>query len=109
FKLKPRRDRAPKLLTFIGDDTVTGNPHAKGYVPKETLQPARVPAYDHKQTPPKGTRQLLLELGPKKFAEWTIKQKQLQVTDTTFRDAHQSLFATRLRTYDMLAVADAGA
>ena len=107
FNLKPRRDRATKLLTFLGDVTVNGNPHAKGYVPKETLVPARVPAYDHKQTPPKGTRQLLLELGPKKFAEWTIKQKQLQITDTTFRDAHQSLFATRLRTYDMLAVADA--
>jgi pyruvate carboxylase len=107
FKLKPRRDRATKLLAFIGDVTVNGNPHAKGYVPKETLAAARVPAFDHKQTPPKGTRQLLLELGPKKFAEWTLKQKQLLVTDTTFRDAHQSLFATRLRSYDMLAVADA--
>jgi pyruvate carboxylase len=107
FKLKPRRDRATKLLAFIGDVTVNGNPHAKGYVPKETLAAARVPAFDHKRTPPKGTRQLLLELGPKKFAEWTLKQKQLLVTDTTFRDAHQSLFATRLRSYDMLAVADA--
>jgi pyruvate carboxylase len=48
---------------------------------------------------------LLLELGPKKFAEWTLKQKQLLITDTTFRDAHQSLLATRVRTYDMLAVA----
>ncbi len=107
FKLKTKRDRATKLLTFLGDVTVNGNPQAKNFVPKETLSPARVPAYDHKQTPPKGTRQLLLELGPKKFAEWTLKQKQLLVTDTTFRDAHQSLFATRLRTYDMLAVADA--
>ena len=107
FKFKPKRDRATKLLSFIGDITVNGNPHAKGYVPKETLTPARVPAYDHKQAPPKGTRQLLLELGPKKFAEWTLKQKQLLVTDTTCRDAHQSLFATRMRTYDMLAVAAA--
>lgn len=107
FKLKPKRDRATKLLTFIADVTVNGNPHAKGYVPKETMTAARVPAFDHKQTPPKGTRQLLLELGPKKFAQWTLKQKQLLVTDTTFRDAHQSLFATRLRSYDMLAVADA--
>jgi pyruvate carboxylase len=94
-------------LSFLGDVTVNGNPQAKNFVPKETLLPARVPAYDHKQTPPKGTRQLLLELGPRKFAEWTLKQKPLLVTDTTFRDAHQSLFATRLRTYDMLAVADA--
>jgi pyruvate carboxylase len=107
FKLKTRRDRATKLLTFIGDVTVNGNPHAKGYVPKEAFGPARLPAADHKQAPAPGTRQLLLELGAKKFAQWTLKQKQLLVTDTTFRDAHQSLFATRLRSYDLLAVADA--
>ncbi len=107
FKLKPRRDRATKLLTFLGEVTVNGNPEAKGHVVKEVLPPARVPKWDHKKAPPPGTRQLLLELGPKKFANWVLKQKQLLVTDTTFRDAHQSLFATRLRTYDMLAVADA--
>ena len=107
FKFKHRRDRATKLLTFIGDVTVNGNPQSKGHVPKELLLPARVPAWDHKQAPPRGTRQLLLELGPKKFAEWTLKQKQLLITDTTFRDGHQSLLATRVRTYDMLAVADA--
>jgi len=107
FKLKPRRDRATKLLTFLGDVTVNGNPQAKGYQPKELLLPARVPVCDHKQAPLSGSRQRLLELGPKKFADWVLKQKQLLVTDTTFRDAHQSLFATRLRTYDMLAVADA--
>ncbi len=107
FKLKTRRDRATKVLSFIADVTVNGNPQAKNFVPKETLLPARIPACDRKQVPPKGTRQLLLELGPKKFAEWTLKQKQLLVTDTTFRDAHQSLFATRLRSYDMIAVADA--
>jgi pyruvate carboxylase len=107
FNLKPRRDRATKLLTFIGDVSVNGNPHAKGFTPKEVFTVAKIPAYDHKQAPPKGTRQLLLELGAKKFAAWTLKQKQLLVTDTTLRDAHQSLFATRLRTYDMLAVADA--
>ena len=107
FKLKAKRDRATKLLAYLGDVTVNGNPHAKGYVPREILTAARVPAYDHKQTPAKGTRQLLLELGPKKFAQWTLKQKQLLVTDTTFRDAHQSLFATRMRSYDMNAVAEA--
>jgi pyruvate carboxylase len=107
FKLKPKRDRATKLLTYIADVTVNGNPHAKGYVPKETLAASRVPAHDHRQAPPRGTRQLLLELGPKKFAEWTLKQKPLLITSTTFRDAHQSLFATRMRTYDILTVADA--
>jgi pyruvate carboxylase len=107
FKLKTKRDRATKLLSFLGDVTVNGNPQAKNFVPKEILLPARIPICDRKQIPAKGTRQLLLELGPKRFAGWTLKQKQLLVTDTTFRDAHQSLFATRLRTYDMLAVADA--
>ena len=107
FQLKPKRDRATKLLTFIGDVTVNGNPQAKGYVPKETLLPARIPAHARKLAAPRGTRQLLLELGAKKFAAWTLKQKPLLITDTTFRDAHQSLFATRLRGYDMLAVAEA--
>ncbi len=107
FKLKTRRDRATKLLTYIADVSVNGNPQAKGFVPKETLGAARVPTHDHRQAPPNGTRQLLLELGPKKFAEWTLKQKQLLITSTTFRDAHQSLFATRMRTYDILTVADA--
>ncbi len=107
FKFKPRRDRATKLLNFIGNVIVNGNPQAKGYKPTVALVPApRVP-FDHKQAPPKGTRDLLIELGPKKFAEWTLKQKKLLVTDTTFRDAHQSLMATRVRSYDMLAIADA--
>ncbi|MDB6040299.1 MAG: cfiB 2, partial [Verrucomicrobiales bacterium] len=65
------------------------------------------PQSDIKSVPPAGTRQLLLELGPKKFADWTLKQKRLLITDTTFRDAHQSLMATRVRSYDILAVADA--
>ena len=107
FQFKPRRDRATKLLAFLGDVIINGNPQAKGYAPKAPLPPSIAPAYDHKQVPPPGTRQLLLELGPKKFAEWALKQKRLLITDTTFRDAHQSLLATRVRTYDMLAVANA--
>jgi pyruvate carboxylase len=106
FEFKARRDRATKLLRYIGDITVNGHPLVKGFQPKERFLPARIPACDHKQAPPAGTRQLLLQLGPRKFAEWTLKQKPLLITDTTLRDAHQSLFATRLRTYDMLAIAD---
>ncbi|MEO7300133.1 MAG: pyruvate carboxylase [Verrucomicrobiota bacterium] len=107
FKFKARRDRATKLLNFLGDVIVNGNPQSKKYKPKTTLQLAPRVSYDHKQIPPKGTRNLLLELGPKKFIEWTLKQKKLLITDTTFRDAHQSLMATRVRSYDMLAIADA--
>src|SRR5688572_27008238 len=107
FQFAPRRDRATKLLAFLGDIIINGNPQAKGFKFKTEPQMPVVPPYDHKTLPPPGTRQLLLELGPKKFAEWTLKQKRLLITDTTFRDAHQSLMATRVRTFDMLAVADA--
>ena len=106
FKFKPRKDRATKLLAFLGETIVNGNPQAKGYMPKALPAPV-VPAYDHKAMAPDGTRQLLLKLGAKKFAEWTKKQKKLLVTDTTFRDAHQSLLATRVRTHDMEHVAAA--
>ncbi len=107
FAFKPRRDRATKLLAFLGDVIVNGNPHAKGYRPDDVLPAVAAPAYDQKQTPPDGTRQLLLQLGPEKFAQWTKEQKRLLLTDTTFRDAHQSLLATRVRSYDMLKIADA--
>jgi pyruvate carboxylase len=107
FVFKGRRDRATKLLAFLADVSVNGNPQAKGYTPAGALTAAPIPPSDLKQTPPKGTRQLLLEMGPEKFAQWIRNQKRLLVTDTTFRDAHQSLFATRVRTFDMLAIADA--
>ena len=70
-------------------------------------QPAAVPKFDERQPMPRGTRDLLKELGPEKFCEWVRQQKSLLLTDTTMRDAHQSLLATRLRTYDMLQVAEA--
>jgi pyruvate carboxylase len=105
YRFKPRRDRATKLLNFLGNIIVNGNPHAKGFKPSKPFEPAKVPPYDRQGPMPKGTRDLLLELGPQKFAEWTLKQKRLLITDTTFRDAHQSLMATRVRTYDMLACA----
>jgi pyruvate carboxylase len=107
FTFKSRRDRATKLLNFIGNVIVNGNPHAKGYTPPKPLTVAAPPAYDHREAPPPGTRDLLLKLGAKKFAQWTLKQKRLLITDTTFRDAHQSLMATRVRTCDMLGAADA--
>jgi pyruvate carboxylase len=105
FTFKARRDRASKLLNFLGNVTVNGNPHAKGYRPAKPFPVVTAPGHDDRSTPPPGTRDLLLKLGAKKFAEWTLKQKRLLITDTTFRDAHQSLMATRVRSYDMLASA----
>ncbi len=107
FHFRAKKDRATKLLNFLGNVIVNGNPHAKGYKPAQKVETARIPRWEGKQVPAKGTRQRLLELGPKKFAEWTLKQKRLLITDTTFRDAHQSLMATRVRTFDMAAIAPA--
>lgn len=106
FKFRRRHDRATKLLKLLGETIVNGNPQVKGRpVPTMDL-PVIVPDYDPKSAKPKGTRDLLLEQGPEKFAEWTRKQTRLLVTDTTLRDAHQSLLAARMRSYDMLQVAD---
>jgi pyruvate carboxylase len=107
YAFKPRRDRATKLLNFLGNVIVNGNPHAKGYKPPKVFEAVKPPACDPDSPAPKGTRDLLLELGPGKFAEWVGKSRRLLITDTTFRDAHQSLMATRVRTYDMLACAPA--
>ncbi len=107
FTFTSRRDRATKLLAFLGDVIVNGNPHSKGHKLKAPLLPVDPPEHDRKAAPPPGTRQLLLEMGEKKCAHWTLKKKRLLITDTTFRDAHQSLLATRVRTFDMLAIAPA--
>ena len=106
FRLPSRADRATKLLSYLGEVILNGNPEVKGkQIPKE-LEIAAVPTSPG-TAPPSGTRQLLKRLGPRKFAEWARKEKRLLITDTTFRDAHQSLMATRVRTYDLLATADA--
>ena len=105
FRFTPRRDRATKLLTYLGEVIVNGNPEVKGKEKPKSIPRAPVPEHDASE-PPAGTRQMLKHLGPEKFAEWTRKQRRLLLTDTTFRDAHQSLLATRVRTFDMLAIAN---
>jgi pyruvate carboxylase len=105
FRFVPRKDRATKLLTYLGEVIVNGNPEVAGKRRPERIDAAPIPPHIS-EAPPAGTRQLLDELGAEKFAEWTRSQKRLLLTDTTFRDAHQSLLATRVRTYDMLAIAN---
>ena len=106
FAFKPRRDRATKLLRFLGEVVVNGNPEAAGRTLPTNLRTARVPEFSNHGAPPPGTKQILDEVGPLGFAEWTLAQKQLLLTDTTMRDAHQSLMATRMRTVDMLQIAE---
>src|SRR5690606_37558340 len=100
------KDRATKLLKYIANVTVNGSPDVAYKIPgKKFLQP-RIPEYDRFAAHPRGTKQLLTELGPEGFAKWLLDQKQVQFTDTTFRDAHQSLLATRVRTIDMMKMAE---
>jgi pyruvate carboxylase len=105
FRFAPRRDRATRLLSYLGDVIVNGNPEVANKPRPAAIRPAPAPPHDSSDPPP-GTRQLLDRLGAEKFAEWTRSQPHLLITDTTFRDAHQSLMATRVRTYDMLAIAN---
>jgi pyruvate carboxylase len=101
-----RFDRATKILQFIGDVSVNGNPEVKGPRPEKLRRPL-VPAHQPDAAPPPGTRDLWKKLGTADFCAWVRDQKKLLITDTTFRDAHQSLFATRLRTLEMAQVAPA--
>ncbi len=110
FQFKRRRDRATRTLSYLSDITLNGNPTTKGWKPGAVIPKAVVPnshAIEHHGKFPKGSRDVLLELGPEKFAEWIVAEKRLLVTDTTLRDAHQSLIATRMRSFDMLRVAEA--
>ena len=105
FRFAPRKDRATKLLTYLGEVIVNQNPTVAGKRPPARIDTPPVPPHDS-AAPPPGTRQLLAGMGAEKFAAWTGSQERLLVTDTTFRDAHQSLLATRVRTHDMLRIAN---
>jgi pyruvate carboxylase len=107
FDFKPRRDRATRILTYIADVTVNGHPETQGRPrPRAEIKDPKPPAL-RTETPKLGTRQLLEEGGPEAVAKWMKEQKRLLVTDTTMRDGHQSLLATRMRSIDMIKVAPA--
>ncbi|WP_299213607.1 pyruvate carboxylase [uncultured Aquimarina sp.] len=106
FTIKESRNRATKLANFLGDIIVNGNPDVKTVDPTKTFVLPKVPEFDQTNGYKKGTKDLLTELGPEKFATWLKNEKKVHFTDTTMRDAHQSLLATRMRTYDMQKVAE---
>jgi pyruvate carboxylase len=135
FDAPRRRDRATRLLTYIADVTVNGHPETKGRVkpPAHARKPeppvfsalgrVGVPPFgvsadiaskpgeeEVGETPAlvvePGARQIFDRLGPDGFAAWMREQSRVLVTDTTMRDAHQSLLATRIRTYDIAAIAE---
>lgn len=107
FVFRARKDRATKLLTYLADVTVNGHPQVPVRPTNIRRIPAPLPPVDRDKPIPAGTKQILEEKGPEGLAKWALQQNRLLLTDTTMRDAHQSLLATRMRTYDMLQIADA--
>ncbi|MEB3885769.1 pyruvate carboxylase [Lyngbya sp. CCY1209] len=107
FQFAKRRDRGTKVLTYIADISVNGHPETEGRAaPHPDLKEPRAPKVD-KGNLPYGTRNLLEQKGAKAVADWMKAQRQLLLTDTTMRDGHQSLLATRMRSHDMIKVAPA--
>ena len=104
FDFRPRRDRATRLLGFLADVLINGNRDVEGRRRPEHMPEPQLPELPV-HAPPGGSRQRLEALGPEGFAEWMRAEERTLVTDTTMRDAHQSLIATRMRSIDMLAVA----
>ncbi|MDR6564404.1 MULTISPECIES: pyruvate carboxylase [unclassified Arcicella] len=105
FDFKTSRDRSTKVLRYLGDVVVNGNPDVK-VKNERTFRTPVVPAFNPFSEYPAGNKQLLDSMGADKFSQYIKEQKQILYTDTTFRDGHQSLLATRVRTKDMVAVAE---
>lgn len=107
FDFQGRRDRATRILTYIADITVNGHPETAGRPRPPADARIPVPPEERRDTPPAGTRQILLERGPQGVADWMREQTRLLITDTAMRDGPQSLLATRMRSIDMVKVAPA--
>ena len=106
FQFAKRADRATRLLRFIGDVVVNGNPEMKGRQGFDGIRHLPLLPKSGRTDPiMPGSRDKFKELGAEKFAQWMREQKRVLITDTTMRDAHQSLFATRMRTADMTRIA----
>ena len=105
FLFRPARDRGTKLLSYIGNVTINGFPGIEKKQKPIYPKPHK-PEVDHSIIIPSGTKQILDEQGPEGLVKWIRQQDDLLLTDTTMRDAHQSLLATRVRSYDMHEIAD---
>ncbi len=106
FIFPVRKDRATRLLRYIADVSVNGHPQTKGRaLPRADLKPPVLPSFKAGALA-KGTKDRLDADGPEAFSKWMLAQKKILITDTTMRDAHQSLLATRMRSYDILGAAE---
>jgi pyruvate carboxylase len=107
FEFDGERGVGTRLLQYLADVTVNGKPNVERLDPDSIHRELHIPHYDRHSAIPDGTKQRFDQLGAEGFVSWMTNHDPVLVTDTTFRDAHQSLLATRLRTHDMLAVAPA--
>ncbi|HET6421921.1 MAG TPA: pyruvate carboxylase [Geobacteraceae bacterium] len=106
MKMREKKDRATKILNFIGNVVVNGAPGiSKPLRSADMLEPV-IPDADGSLKRPCGTRDMLREKGADGLVKWILEQKKLLITDTTMRDAHQSLLATRVRSHDLLRIAE---
>src|SRR5699024_8304396 len=105
FDFPKQLDRATKLLTYIGETTVNGFEGLTKRTKPAFLEPA-IPGFEEKSEKLRGTKQILDEQGPEGVVKWLKEQEDVLLTDTTFRDAHQSILATRVRTNDLLKIAE---
>jgi len=107
FDIPKRRDRATKLLTYIADVSVNGHPDVRDRARPPADAPEPVAPVFAPLSIIEGSRQILERQGPQGLADWMKGQKRVLFTDTTMRDAHQSLLATRMRTNDIVRIANA--
>ena len=105
FTYTLRQDRGTKMLNYLAGVTLNGNPDVKIKDLAKVFEKPLLPTVNNSEPYTPGTKDLLTKLGPEKFSEWLKNEKKIHYTDTTMRDAHQSLLATRMRTADMLKVA----
>ncbi|RLA08129.1 MAG: pyruvate carboxylase [Gammaproteobacteria bacterium] len=106
FIIKKSFDRATKTLRYLANVTINGNPDVKNTDKKRKFRAPTTPKYDKVAKYPKGSRDILINKGADGLVDWIKQQDKVLITDTTLRDAHQSLLATRLRTEDMLPIAE---
>ena len=107
LRVPQKKDRGTKLLKYLGEVIVNGSPGVARPLRSSEQREPRLPKVDLTRPRPKGTRDLLLAEGPEGLARWVLAQKRLLLTDTTMRDAHQSVLATRVRTHDLTRIAPA--
>ena len=105
FNIRKEQDRGTKILSYLADISINGHPDVKKKDTDKKFDKPLIPPFDKTAGFTNGTKQLLEKLGPDGLSQWLKAEQKIYYTDTTFRDAHQSLLATRMRTIDMLKVA----